>query len=151
MYVSFLFRLLFIIAVAHACAWPNLTVYYVLTSGSSCVIFPAGLSQHPRVRCAMSHSSLRIVAFSWILYPCVIFISASDWFILAIVTFLSVSHHQDIRYQKHFLRLRLPLVLKSFRSKFWEISSISLDEVIICLEKLYYSESFNLGHARVFW
>ena len=115
-----------IIDVAQSCACPNRTVYSVGTFGSSCVILPARFSQQHSVRWVIPHYSRCIVAFLRSLYPCVIFISASDWYFLTIVAVAADYHLQEIRYQNHFFRLRMPPVLKIFLSKFCEISSISL-------------------------
>ena len=114
MCVSFLLRLLLIIAVAQSCTCPSRTINSICTFGSSCVILPAGFSQKSSVRWAISHSSRQIVTFSRSLYPCGIFISASDWSFLTIVAVSAGSHLQEIRYQKRFFRLRLPPVLNSF-------------------------------------
>ena len=117
--------LLYIIDVSHCCACPNLTVYYICTVGSMCIIRSDGFIQVPSVFFAMSHSSLGITTFSWMSKPCVILISPGDDVFMTIVALPSDFQRHDIRYQKHFFKLRLPPVLNNFLLKFWEIPSIA--------------------------
>ena len=66
-------------------------------------------------------------------------ISLGECSLSTIVAVPFSSHRQEIKYQKHFFRFRLPPVLNNFLSKFWAIASISVVNFSVDAMSLYSS------------